>query len=364
MKKFLSIAGASICFVLSFALIRGSITSIAGIHLGAKHEGRLGRRSVRMVVFGDVNLGRAVGQKILENEIDYPFQKISIQRKSGDIVFANLECQLSEQDGETQDPEHNMIFTGPPNGARALSSFGFTLVSTANNHAFDYSLRGLRETIESLEHEGIQHVGSSADSVGRVPPVVLRQNGIAVGFLAYTQFVNAAGPWEGRIALFDSVRARRDIRLLKQKSEFVIVSFHGGKEYVEEPDPKTRRQMESLVNAGADIVVGHHPHVPQGIEVLNGRVIFYSLGNFIFNQSSPWAKRSFGVELVVKKQRGLLSITSIRLIPFRAYKQPATDLERSDIDSLVVRLRKTSNTTIVNRNDSLFVSLSQFGHSR
>jgi poly-gamma-glutamate synthesis protein (capsule biosynthesis protein) len=317
-----------------------------------------------LLLFGDVNLGRNLGQDLLKGQVEYPFARMKSILRSADCVFANLESPITDQNGETESPNSNFIFCAPPVAATVLKQGGVTIVSTANNHAFDYSLRGLCETIQILEQEGIQHVGSSADSVGRVPPVVLRHNGIAVGFLAYTQFVNGAGPWGGRIAVFDSVRARRDIRLLKQKSDLVIVSFHGGKEYVEEPDLRTRRQLESLVNAGADIVVGHHPHVPQGIEVLNGRVIFYSLGNFIFNQSSPWAKRSFGVELKVTKQRDLLGIASIRLIPFRAYKQPATDLARSDIDSLLVRLRKTSNATIVNRNDSLFVSLSQFGHSR
>ncbi len=317
-----------------------------------------------LLFFGDVNLGRNLGQDLLKGKVEYPFARMKSILRFADCVFVNLESPISDQNGETESPNSNFIFCAPPVAATVLKQGGVTIVSTANNHAFDYSLPGLRETIQTLEHERIQHVGTSADSVGRVPPVVLRHNGIAAGFLAYTQFVNVAGSWEGRIAVFDSVRARRDIRLLKQKSDLVIVSFHGGKEYAEEPDPKTKRQLESLVNAGADIVVGHHPHVPQGIEVLNGKVIFYSLGNFIFNQSSPWAKRSFGVELKVIKQRDVTGIASIRLIPFRAYKQPATDLQHSDIDSLLVRLRKSSNAAIVNRNDSLFVTSPQFGHSR
>jgi poly-gamma-glutamate capsule biosynthesis protein CapA/YwtB (metallophosphatase superfamily) len=317
-----------------------------------------------LLLFGDVNLGRGLGQDLLKGKVEYPFERMKPILRSADCVFVNLESPITDQNGETESPNSNFIFCAPPVAAAVLKQGGVTIASTANNHAFDYSLRGLRETIQALDKEKIQHVGTSADSVAHIPSVVFRHDGIAVGFLAYTQFVNAAGSWQGRIAVFDSVQARRDIRLLKRNCDLVIVSFHGGKEYVEEPDPKTKRQLESLVRAGADVVVGHHPHVPQGIEMVNGKVIFSSLGNFVFHQAAPWTKRSFGVELTILKQHNETSIASIRLIPFRAFKQPSPGLQSSDIDSLVLRLRKSSNATIFTRNDSLFVTSLQLGHSQ
>ncbi len=317
-----------------------------------------------LLFFGDVNLGRNLGQDLLKGKVDYPFERMSSILHSADCVFVNLESPIADQNGETEDPNSNFIFCAPPVAASVLKNAGVTIVSTANNHAFDYSLHGIRETISALEHESVLHVGTSADSAGRISPVIIRHKGIAVGFLAYTQFVNGGGSGQGRIALFDSVRARRDIKLLKRESDFVVVSYHGGTEYSEEPDARTKRRLESLVRAGADVVIGHHPHVPQGMEFLDGKMIFYSLGNFVFNQATPWGKRSFGAELKIQKLQNALNIVSIRLIPIRAYKQPATDLQPSDVDSLVSRLRRSSNTTITTRNDSLFVTLLQPGYSR
>ena len=317
-----------------------------------------------MLFFGDVNLGRNLGQELLKGNVDYPFERMKSTLRSADCVFVNLESPIVDQNGETESPKSNFIFCAPPVAGFVLKNAGVTIVSTANNHAYDYLQRGISETIQTLDRDKILHVGTSVDSVDRIPPVIIRHGGIAVGFLAYTQFVNAAGAWEGRIALFDSIQARKDIRLLKQKSDFVVVSFHGGIEYSDEPNKKTKQQMESLVRAGADVVIGHHPHVPQGVEILDGKFVFFSLGNFVFNQATPWAKRSYGVELKIVKLHKDLNIASIRLIPIRAYKQPSTDLLRADVDSLIARVQKLSNASIVPRNDSLFVTSLHLGYPR
>lgn len=309
-----------------------------------------------LMMFGDVNLGRQLGRDILKGQVDYPFEKMKPILRNADAVFINLESPISDQHGETESPQSNFVFCAPPAAATVLTRGGISIVSTANNHAFDYSLHGLRETIAYLDSEHIRHVGTSEDSARGCLPAIMNVHGISVGFLAYTQFVNAAGPWKGRIALFDSVQAKKDIRQLKKKVDFVIVSFHGGKEYAEEPDKRTRRQLESLSRAGADIVVGHHPHVPQGIESNQHKLIFWSLGNFVFNQAEPWGKRSFGVELTIAKRRDTTTVQSVHLIPFRPYQQPIPGLPQPELDSLVVRLRNHSNTNIVLRNDSLFVA--------
>jgi poly-gamma-glutamate synthesis protein (capsule biosynthesis protein) len=317
-----------------------------------------------LLLFGDVNLGRNLGKEILKGKVDFPFRNVRSILRGADGVFVNLESPLTDQNGETESPLSNYVFCGPPEGAKALRRGGVTLVSTANNHAFDYSLKGLLETIRSLDSEGIRHVGTSIDSVRFFRPVVLRRHGIRVGFLAYTEFVNGTEEWKGRISVYDSVRARKEISWLRRSVDFVIVSFHGGSEYGETPRQITLRRIRNLISAGADVVVGHHPHVPQGIEEFDGKLIFYSLGNFVFNQSDTWAKRSFGVELKLLKSEGQTAVESVRLIPIRPYKQPSVGLPEPELQQMIDRLRKTSNVSIVSHQDSIFVTSLELSHLR
>jgi poly-gamma-glutamate synthesis protein (capsule biosynthesis protein) len=307
------------------------------------------------MLFGDVNLGRNLGKEILKGNIEYPLKNVRNVLRRADAVFVNLESPLTDQNGETESPYTNYVFCGPPAGARVLKRGGVTIVSTANNHAYDYALKGLSETIRSLDSAGIRHVGTSVDSVRFFPPAVVQRHGIKVGFLAYTEFVNGKEEWQGRISVYDSIRARKEIAKLRRAADVVIVSFHGGSEYSEAPRPLTLRRMRSLIRAGADIVVGHHPHVPQGVEEMGGKLIFYSLGNFVFNQSDTWAKRSFGVELKLLKQGRHISLESVALIPIRAYKQPSTGLPETEFREMVERLKKTSNVGIAGIEDSLIV---------
>ena len=106
--------------------------------------------SVSLLALGDVNLGRKVGQEILKGNKDYPFEKFGEVLARADVVFANLECPVTDQNGETQSPKSNVIFCAPPDAAATLRRAGVTVVSTANNHAFDYGLKGLRETVKFL----------------------------------------------------------------------------------------------------------------------------------------------------------------------------------------------------------------------
>ncbi|HLF19514.1 MAG TPA: CapA family protein [Bacteroidota bacterium] len=316
--------------------------------------------SVKIVAFGDVNLGRTVGQRLLKGDIDYPFEKMKDYLSAADVVFVNLESQLSEQDGETEDPTSNSIFCAPPVAAASLRRARIGVVSTANNHAFDYGFKGLKETISLLRSEGIQYAGTSADSTAVFPHVIIQERGIRIGLAAFTQFVNVKAPWEGYISLFDSQKAKIEIEDLKKKTDFVLASYHGGKEYIDVPDEKARADMRSLIDAGADIVLGHHPHVPLGIEEYNSRFIFHSLGNFVFYQSPYWSRRSFGAELHIEKLAGETKVTAIRLIPVRVGYQVSQDLSRDEVAKLIQRVKSLSNVQIETKGNMYFVQLSSF----
>jgi poly-gamma-glutamate capsule biosynthesis protein CapA/YwtB (metallophosphatase superfamily) len=295
---------------------------------------------------------------LLKGKIDYPFSRVAALLKSADGVFVNLESQLTDQDGETESSRSNLIFCAPPVASTVLKRAGISVVSTANNHAYDYLRRGLRETIENLQREQILLVGTSIDSVGEFSPAIFERNGISIGFLAYTQFLNFPGNWQGRVSVYDSTRARKEIETLRPRVDLVVVSYHGGGEFVERPDRKTRKELRSFIDFGADVVLGHHSHVPQGIEAYSGKLIFHSLGNFVFHQEQKeWARRSFGVAFCFSKESQKTNIASIQLIPIRSHEQPETQLPATEVRELGERLRKLSNIRIEFRHDSLSIPL-------
>ncbi|MCI0708290.1 MAG: CapA family protein [Ignavibacteriae bacterium] len=297
--------------------------------------------------FGDVNLGRAVGKELLKGNLNYPFASLSGFADGADVVFINLESQLTDQGGETQDPRDVFIFCGPPEGATSLRNAGVTVASTANNHAYDYGMRALEETIDNLLGVGIRAVGTSKDSTGLFQPVFIEKDGIRIAIVAYTEFVNRKGPWRGRISLFEKKRAQVEIKRARQFSDIVIASYHGGSEYTDEPSKLALSQMRYLAEIGADVVVGHHSHVPQGIEYRQGKYIFYSLGNFVFYQPQHfWTQFGLGVELKFQKKGETVVVSSIKMIPIRAGKQPTFSLSKEERSKIHERLQKLSNVTI------------------
>jgi len=312
--------------------------------------------SVSLLALGDVNLGRTVGQEILKGKTDFPFKKFDTVLTRAEIVFANLECPVTDQNGETQSPKSNVIFCAPPGAGATLRHAGITIVSTANNHAFDYGLKGLRETISFLRRDSIRFVGTLLNAGEEFAPVIIERNGIKFGILAYTQTVNIRGTWKGLISLFDSARAWHEIHALKSQVDFVIASYHGGDEYKDVPGVSAERDMKLLADFGADIVIGHHPHVPNGIELYHECWIFHSLGNAVFNQPQRfWTQRSFAALLKFNKRNGLKIISSIELIPFRPGYQPSTDLNQAEAQEMINRIQMLSTVSITHTERGYFV---------
>jgi poly-gamma-glutamate synthesis protein (capsule biosynthesis protein) len=303
-----------------------------------KSAGQSDGSTLRLLAFGDVNLGRTVGQRLLRGELDYPFARLRDVFRRTDIVLVNLESVITDQHGETEDPGSNTVFCAPPSSAFVLRDAGVTVVAGANNHAFDYGEQGVRETVRFLAGQRVACVGLSADPTDFFQPVVLERKGIRVGFAAYTQFVNrgtSVGRW---IAVFDSGRVRKELRALREASDLVVVSYHGGKEYADSPGRAALAQMRSLVDAGADLVIGHHAHVPQGIEEYAGRLIFTSLGNLMFLQAREWTQLGWGAEFVWTRTDSV-RLTSVRLLPVRAGYQPSLTPGGAAVRQLAERLR-------------------------
>lgn len=311
---------------------------------------------VALLAFGDMNLGRTVGQILLKDSLEYPFEHVRGMLTSGDLVFANLESQISDQGGETQHPRDRFIFCAPPQAAGAIRWAGISVVSTANNHAFDYGMKGLQETIEELQKVSVPFVGTSLDSVSLFPPLILQRKGIRFGFVAYTQFLNRKQAPQGHISIFDKARMVKEITGLRSKVDVVVASYHGGVEYVDKPNKATLRQLRELADAGADIVLGHHPHVPQGIERYKKAWIIASLGNFVFFQPQHfWTQLSFGCRFEFSRDSSVVSMKSISLLPLKPGFQPAFNLTGEERRELLKRLQLLSNVPIMELDNAFIV---------
>lgn len=252
---------------------------------------------------GDVSLAREHGQDILRDPDYDPFAEVAPLLKTADVRFVNLESQLSDQNGVTQSPNNRLIFSGPPQGARVLARAGIDIVSLANNHAWDYGRKALLETIANLQEQEVLFAGASKKPHRMYKPTVIKRKGRSIAWFAVThiwnqgEFLKHEGQHYVAWARFDKLRW--ELVRARRKHDIVIVSYHGGGEYLDLPMPYTRRFMKQIMSTGVDAIIGHHPHVPQGVQWFEGRPVFYSLGNLVFgaHKDKPWTGLSFFARL-------------------------------------------------------------------
>ncbi len=274
--------------------------------------------TIELAAVGDVMLSGGVQKRIEEFGPDYPFEKVDRVVSQADLAFCNLECPISCLGVSIIKPN---VFGVKPQEAKGLSFAGFDIISLANNHALDMGRKGLLGTMKFLEDEQIQYVGAGEIYREAKSPVILSVKGITVAFLAYCLY-----PLEGvvfkeespSVALYNPVNVRCALEELRRKVDLIVVSLHWGTEYAKSPSAEQREKAHRLIDWGADLILGHHPHVVQEIEEYKGGVIVYSLGNFVFDQRKKETKKSMIFKAKLSK-RGVreYSILPVRIEGFR-----------------------------------------------
>jgi len=238
----------------------------------------------RILFGGDVMLSRHVGS-VARQQLDpaWPMRRVAGLFSSADIAFVNLESPFSDRGRAV---ESGMVFKAEPEMIESLSVAGIDVVSTANNHARDRGSHGVEFTLDLLAKAGIAAVGTGLTAEAAHQGAVLERNGVRFGFLAYT-FDQSNGNYsdrDDRIAMLDADRMTVDVKSLLGRADVVTVSMHAGWEYYRRPNPWQQKFARAAIDAGASIVVGHHPHVTRTVESYVNGVIFYSLGNLVFDQ--------------------------------------------------------------------------------
>jgi len=275
-----------------------------------KKQFEIKNKKSKLLFVGDIMLssGRGTGEQITEHQdYTYPFLKIAEVLKSADLTFGNLEGPISSR-GEDSGGKYS--FRAEPRVIEGLKFAGFDILSVANNHIFDWGREAFEDTIHNLNLNGITPVGGGINYTQANKPIIKNINGTNVAVLAYSTVdydansFNAEGDVSGK-SLFNEEVAVKTIKQIKEWgiADVVVISFHWGEEYETRSYAKQQGLAYALVEAGADLIIGHHPHVIQEVERYNNGWIAYSLGNFIFDQSfSEDTMRGLMLDVVVRNK--------------------------------------------------------------
>ena len=247
------------------------------------HDRREAGPVVRLCAVGDIGLSGAVSREAQVRGYADLWAEISPLLQTADLVFGNLESPLVPPDlGEG-------FFAGPITGAEALAQAGFDLLNLANNHIGDYGPEGLACTLNACQKAGLKVLGAGGRKERLTDPRVIDLDGLRLAWLGCArtlQTQSEAGPfyWE-----LDEPALLRAVRSAKGKGDLLVISLHMGRMYLDYPDPDHRRLAHKLLEGGADLVLMHHAHVLQGVEVKPGpQVVCYSLGNFLIDWQEGW----------------------------------------------------------------------------
>jgi len=288
---------------------------------------------------GDIVLSRNVAAKInkAKNPL-LPFSKMTEILLVNDFNFANLESPFSGKD--TFNPSPSMVFNAPRPNIKGLVANKFEILSIANNHALDQGAKGLSYTRAYLAQNDIKAIGAGNNLDQAWKSEVVEANGIKIGFIAASYAsINDNGKSVNKLVarIEDLGKLKSAIALARQQADWVVVSMHAGTEYKTKPNASQTKFARAAIDFGADMVIGGHPHWVETIEKYKGRYIFYSLGNFIFDQEwSRETKEGLMLKIeIAKNEAEPARLSQIELLPIviENYSTPrlATDKEANVI---------------------------------
>ncbi len=268
------------------------------------------------------------------------FAKVADLLSQPDLTFANLETPIAPRSDKGS---RSFVFNAPVAAAKALAHAGVAIVSVANNHLFDQGRDGFLETLAQLEAAGMPYVGAGV-APGEAGPRRMTARGLTIGFLGWARFFNESGndcPAAARsipclqAALLDPEKAVAAVRAASSAVDAVVVSLHWGEEYAQQPRADDVALAHRIADAGALVILGHHPHVLQPIELYrraDGKlsVIAYSLGNFISNQSRNYVPGVTPAKVAATRDGALLRVEIAR----RDYGRGVSQVEVAGVDYL------------------------------
>lgn len=298
--------------------------------------------TITIAAVGDMIFDRKVKELIKKEGGQAPLAVVADRLSKADVAIGNLESTIADsgEKNETKD----VTFRGHPAGIEGLKLAGFDALSLANNHMLDYGPEPLEDTVAALDEAGIGHAGAGENKNAAWKPATIDVDGTKVAYLAFTHVLPAgflasdsrAGVASGKmdLSLIDEA-----VREAKNTHDYVIVSFHWGVEYEDFANGDQVMKARRVIDAGADMVLAHHPHVIQGVEFYNDKLIAYSLGDFVFDHYS----RKTGEAFILEAELGPHGTSTATAVPvyLDEYGRPEY-VTGSDASVILKRLKQIS----------------------
>lgn len=324
--------------------------------------------NIKIIALGDIMLGRGVGNILRKNGINLAYEDFKNIFEDSDILFGNLESPISDKGKKL--PGKGICLRARPEMIEVLKKAGFDLVSLANNHIVDYDSEGLIDTINILEENSIGYVGAGENIHEARKPYIMDIKDTSVGFLAYEKFAHIyySNSYKRRFVATEDTPGTapldidvilEDIGYIKDKVDTVIVSLHWGVEESNNITEEQRKLAHKLIDNGVDIILGHHPHVIQPIEIYKGKPIVYSMGNYIFDQNDENNKQGMVVSISIEDK----DIKEIKAIPLYIKNKSNPIIPKGEkgkyIMNKIINLSKKVNTEGVIEGDNVIFKVEE-----
>lgn len=270
--------------------------------------------TVTLMFAGDVTLADHFKEVIGKN-YKKPFANLDEYRQA-DLSMVNLENPFTRATSPMPDKQFN--FKADPEDVKVLEAGGIDVVNLANNHTMDYQADGLKETLQTLDKAGIHYVGAGQDITEARRPKIIDVKGQRVAYLSYWGEEYGAAANKPGVNSIQETRIAEDIQAIRNQVDWVIVNYHWGQELATAPADWQVKLGRFTIDQGADVVVGHHPHVLQGAEIYRGRPIAYSLGNFIFGGNSRTDYDTAALKVSLKDKQMKVEFLPIEVKDYQA----------------------------------------------
>jgi poly-gamma-glutamate capsule biosynthesis protein CapA/YwtB (metallophosphatase superfamily) len=291
-------------------------------HTGRWESGR-SRNRIRICIAGDWAPIRAFAP-IMAQDPAAVYGDLAGPIRTADLKIFNLEAPFSRTG--TFIVKSGASFRADPGYAAALKILSVDAVTLANNHVWDCGLRGFERTLETLSCSNIRWTGAGRNQAMAAAPLILEKNNLKVGILNFSEGedLTAATARDPGVMGWEPDLIEAQVKTLRTRVDLVVVIAHCGIEYLPFPPPYVTDAFQGLAEAGADLVVGHHPHVPQGLQIFKNTPLFYSLGNFVFFQPTDLLFRKLGFVLFAELDRQGLS--ALEMLPYQIHDQGLSPL--------------------------------------